>query len=377
MRRIFGTLGGLIGIGLGLNGCAWFASPPPEPARPPAVTQVSEAGERAVQALLAVRFDERLRELGREHLQHRILLSLPERLETMKRRGRAATVAEFDAARDLLELALAYNQQLLAPDDRQARVAGETRVRELLGCEAEFAAERFMAAQRRVAILDAAAARPGFPESGERLRRQSREALAEAAIGIRTLLGMTPGEPVALRRGERPELGPLPAGDLETALRRRPELADSPYDPAALAAATQRLMALLPPQAVSGRPDERLLWCTAQLLRYPRQHAERRLLEQSLPGELRFLLLALGVANELQSDRAELAAAERALAALPPADDYEHLLAREAAELRLRQALYRLRCDLSLARPAAERREYAAADWDQTVALAVKLLENQ
>ncbi len=345
MMKRFGMIAG----GLLLLGVLASCRTPGEAVSQPGALTVESAADRAEKNLGELRFDELRRTLGREHLDHKILLGLP---ELTGQAGKSAVQAEHLAsvARTAAELGMAYNVQLLTPDDAAASETGQMRVKENLRLETELAAEKWLSLRERLAILREAARSAAFPESGRRELAATEREFAEAALLLRTLLGLEPGSEFSLRRGADPGV-PLWGDLLVIALGRRPEFRDAALPPEQLAAAIRKLAGKLPPETDPGNRTAVLLSRTEFLLRFPRFYAARQLADRKMPPELRFLALGLVLDAELALDLAAYEAAHRASvgAADSPVKDYESDLALERAKCEERMALRRLRNTLGLA----------------------------
>ncbi len=345
MMKRFGMIAG----GILLLGVLASCRTPGEAVSQPGALTVESAAAEAEQHLAELRFDELRRTLGREHLDHKILLGLPE-LTVQANKSAVQSKLLAPGARTAAELAMAYNVQLLTPDDAAARETGEMRVRQNLRLETELAAEAWLALQDRLAILREAAKSAAFPESGRRELAATGAEAEESALLLRTLLGAEPGGGLALRRGADPGV-PLWGDLLVIALGRRPEFRDAPLPPEQLAAAVRKLAEKLPPETDPGNRTAVLLARTEFLLRFPRFYAARQLADRKMPPELRFLPLALVLDAELSLDLAAYEAARRASveAADSPVKDYESAVILERAKGEERMALRRLRNTLGLA----------------------------
>ncbi|MGE4563227.1 MAG: hypothetical protein AB7F32_00020 [Victivallaceae bacterium] len=344
MMKCLGTIAG----GLLLLGALASCRTPDEVISQPGALTVESAAEEAEKNLTGLRFDEMRRMLGREHLDHKILLGLP---ELTGQAGKSAVQAKQLApgARATAELAMAYNVQLLTPDDAAARETGEMRIRQNLRLETELAAEAWLSLRERLTILREAAKSAAFPESGRREQKATEIEFAESALLLRTLLGSETGGELTLRRGADPGV-PLWGDLLVIALVRRPEFRDAPLPAEQLAAAARKLAAKLPPETDPGNRTAVLLSRSEFLLRFPRFFAERHLADRPMPPELRFLALALVLEAELALDLTAYEAAHRASreAADSPVKDYESALALERAKSEEKMALRRLRNTLGL-----------------------------
>lgn len=344
MMKHFGTIAG----GLLLLGALASCRTSDEVVSQPGVLTVESAASEAEKNLTELRFDEMRRVLGREHLDHKILLGLPE-LTGQADKSAVQAKRLAPGARATAELAMAYNVQLLTPDDAAARETGEMRVKQNLRLETELAAEAWLALRDRQTILREAAKSAAFPESGRRELAATELGFDESALLVRTLLGWETGGELTLRRGVDPGV-PLWGDLLVIALGRRPEFRDAPLPPEQLAAAIRKLAGKLPPETDPGNRTATLLSRTEFLLRFPRFFAERRLAERPMPPELRFLALGLVLEAELALDLAAYEAAHRVSveAADSPVKDYESALALERAKCEERMALRRLRNALGL-----------------------------
>ncbi len=340
LRAAFGLL--LLGV---LASCR---APEAEAPRDQKITTIEQASAAAQKHLGELRFDELRRDLGREHTDHRILLGLPE-LTAQANRSRVQAEKLAGNARETAELAMAYNVQLLAPDDAAAQGAGEKRVRQNLRLETELAAESYLSLRQQLEILKRASGSASFPESGRRELTQVAAELDETALWLRTLSGVAPGSDLELRRGAIPA-APLWGDLLAVALEKRPEFKDSPLSAKTLAQLIRRAEAKLPPEVDPGNRTAVLLARSEFLLRFPRFYAERRLSDLRMPPALRQLALGLVLDAELKLDLAAYEAARSASveAADSPVKDYESELAHKRARRAEYLALRRLRNTLGL-----------------------------
>ena len=303
--------------------------------------QVRELAEKN---LLEVRVDEHLQSLAREHAHQDLLLAVPGRFRERQSDGKEAA----GSARRALELALAYQHQLLAPGEDTGAELARTRCRRLLALECDEVAAGVESLERQRAILKDGRGDPGFAGELERETAVVDQALAEKYMELRTLVGLPPGTELKLAPSSELLIAVPESEQLEVALSLRPEFAGAPVSSGELAAGARSLAERLPPE--SGDPV-RLGWRSVEmLLRLPRYLAERSLAERRTAPVTRHVGAALALDRQLALDRMEVARCRREmeLAAPGPERDTAARLRRERAALSLRLAELRLAADLGL-----------------------------
>ncbi len=337
-------LGGavLLAVGGCIGGGGGAASSPDE-----SVLSGERARELAERNLLDVRVDEHLQSLAREHEHQDVLLSVPGRIRE-RQSGSGDAVEAAAGARRALEMALAYQHQLLSPGEDTGAELARARCRRLLALECDEVVAGVVSLEKQRAILADGRTDAGFAGELERESAAVDQALVEKYMELRTLIGLPPGTELKLEASPMPLVAVPEAEQLEVALSLRPEFANSPVSPGELAAAARHLAERLPPES----EDPVLLgWrCTEMLLRLPRQLAERSLAEQQTAPVTRYVLAALALDRQLVLDRQEVSRCRRAeeLAAAGPETDTAVRLERERVALTLRQAELRLAADLGL-----------------------------
>lgn len=256
------------------------------------VFRESAAREKCRSHLLEVRIAANWQAI-RDELQYQTLeLSLPGRMATL---SAIPAPAEYQEARKALYSAQFFLQELTAPDTESARKFLRSRSGELLTMEfAELAAVLLAREQEITALSEALQTEKNAPALQQALDR-ARADLAEAQMGIRTLLELPAGKPFILQKDLAP-LRDLPRDlQLETALACRKELENSPFTPGELAAAVR---ACTDGRFSSAR--HRAFAAALTMLQAPRDLYRRQLAGRKTPKGMRELLTAIGIAAELE-----------------------------------------------------------------------------